>query len=264
MTAEEWDSCTSIEKMLLVTTKGWNGTGTGWEPPAVVTARKLRLIACASWRLARPSRTANSSLYRAIELAERVADGDMAALEDSRHTVLHHDPYNACMCIVNATFRTYWGQTTEERLCHVVRDIVYNPQMEPIYLRWVKETTTNKNKRWRTSTPEQVSWLTPQVIEFATSIYQETTYDNEMLLALSDMIEELGGGGEKCPSCNGAGGESMDSGGFTPWGEPIDNCYVCAECMGNDILPSRILQHLRNSKPHYRGCWAVDSILGKS
>lgn len=35
-----------------------------------------------------------------------------------------------------------------------------------------------------------------------------------------------------CPHCDGLGGHPFDTGGFAPWGEPIDGWATCEACSG--------------------------------
>lgn len=102
-------------------------------------------------------------------------------------------------------------------------------------------------------------WLTPTVIALA-----ETAYPISAL----------------CARCDGQG---------VLWNRPAPdawNCTVCVPCKGTGVLTHRTLDseqlavladameeagcdlhdvmgHLRDQGPHYRGCWALDYVLGK-
>ena len=40
----------------------------------------------------------------------------------------------------------------------------------------------------------------------------------------------ISGSDDKCPTCNGSSTMEVDTGGFTPWGEPISDYVPCPEC----------------------------------
>lgn len=42
-----------------------------------------------------------------------------------------------------------------------------------------------------------------------------------------------------CDECNGSG--AQDSGGFTPWDEPIN--IGCGKCGGEGVLPNKAISH---------------------
>ena len=39
-----------------------------------------------------------------------------------------------------------------------------------------------------------------------------------------------------CPECFGKGGTLLDTGGTTPWGEPVDSWITCNECGGCGVI----------------------------
>lgn len=92
-------------------------------------------------------------------------------------------------------------------------------------------------------------WLTydnGRVFEAANRIYETEEFDKLPYLAdlLDDVIGILGGGDVVCPNCNGLNAPGL-----------------CIGCNGNKTIPHPILGHLRDTtKPHVRGCWAIDQL----
>lgn len=97
-------------------------------------------------------------------------------------------------------------------------------------------------------------WLTPLVVNLAQAAFDGVTagtrLDPVRLLVLADAMEEAGCPAEAtCPRCNGTGGVEDDGDG---------DGWIC-----DRTVPHPLLAHLRLPGPHFRGCWAVDLILGK-
>jgi len=83
-----------------------------------------------------------------------------------------------------------------------------------------------------------------------TGTIDDGTLDNARLAVLSDALEEAG-----CPAgancvCRGVGVLCFTAGPADP-----DDYRPCQGCA--------LITHLRSPGPHYRGCWAVDLLLGK-
>ena len=80
--------------------------------------------------------------------------------------------------------------------------------------------------------------------------------DPVTLLAVADALEEAGCEPAVCWACNGSKRQWETGAGF-------DYEITCRGCGGTGYEPEHLLTHLRSSGPHYRGCWALDLILGK-
>lgn len=133
-------------------------------------------------------------------------------------------------------------------------------------------------------------YLTPDVLAIANRAYGDRLPDGSLDPAtcrvLSDALEEAGCA-EKCPACTEPEelwyckrckkvrprGELATRFGLLECGTCLYEAYVgllepfrppCATCKGSGHVPSPLLEHLRSPGPHYRGCWAVDLILGKN
>lgn len=126
-------------------------------------------------------------------------------------------------------------------------------------------------------------WLTPTVRTLAKAAYEDRlpdgTLDPVTLLALADALEEAGCDGEECRECRGKGKRLFcrrcrgrwvyTSARLCPecsWKEsdviPAE-VIACGSCNGDGAAPASLLGHLRSPGPHYRGCWAVDLVLGR-
>lgn len=139
---------------------------------------------------------------------------------------------------------------------------------------WVLCATCYGTMRVEVKESGPCPWLTDDVTALAAAAYEQRdgtsgALDPFRLLLLADALEEAG--------CVGDGDET------------IDRMYVCEKCdhvqrieMGTGIycrrcgsefcrkqrrrdLPHPLLAHLRDAKgaPHYRGCHALDAILGR-
>lgn len=145
-----------------------------------------------------------------------------------------------------------------------------------------------------------INWHTQRVQDLARAAYDERlengALDPERLLVLADALEEAGCPVEWCDTCNGKGEYQslVVEGAVISWG-----CGLCGgrmEVRGTGRTPGNphpLLKHLRgecsncdgkgwyrvlrvgwldckacggsgrSAIPHYRGCWAVDALLGK-
>lgn len=92
-------------------------------------------------------------------------------------------------------------------------------------------------------------WLTPDVVSLATAAYDERgedgTLDPVRLAVLADALEEAG----CCGVCSYGNGYDHRS---------------CKACGGSGFVTHPLVEHLRSPGPHYRGCWALDCVLGRS
>jgi hypothetical protein len=221
MTEQEWQTSTDFNAM-------WNQLE--WS----ASYRKLRLFAVACCRRIWPL-IKDERCRRAVEVAERFADGQASRLEvevaeseartalptqhpskgvtvgtkawrETRvmHAVARAAWYTAANNARNAAYEVY--SVTQLRgldqgefwQCDLLREMFGNP---------IHPATTDP------------SWLTTAVVGMATAIYADRTFDRLPILA--DALEEAG--------CTNAG----------------------------------ILGHCRGLGPHVRGCWVVDLLLGK-
>lgn len=114
-------------------------------------------------------------------------------------------------------------------------------------------------------TPSYVPWITHRVVAFINSIKDTPTNnkDPEMVAALADMLEECGcrnqeilqhlRGKAPCAICDSSGRLEEDSGGFTPWGEPIADWVTCEFCNGEGWVSKPV--------PCTNTCWVLNGIL---
>lgn len=92
--------------------------------------------------------------------------------------------------------------------------------------------------------------------------------DPQRLKILSDALEEAGCEQEECGECPVLRKAKINSDGsydrdmveeVIEWGKAKKQC----RCGGTGKVTHSILTHLRSPDSHYRGCWAIDLILGK-
>ena len=105
-----------------------------------------------------------------------------------------------------------------------VLDPTYNPRFRGV--------VTNGQIRYE-CLPD---WLTEDIIAMARDIEGRSAFDE--LGVLGDRLADAG-----CPDDEG--------------------CPTEHACNGTGRVPNRLLEHLRSPGPHYRGCWALDLVLGK-
>ena len=114
-----------------------------------------------------------------------------------------------------------------------------------------------EGRGWRMSEATPPPWLTPDVLSIATACYEEQKWPC-LCCGGGGRWGVIGGGSsEPCHSCKGAG--FTDDGTLDP--ARLAVLSDALEEAGCDDVS--ILDHLRSTSPHYRGCWAVDLILGK-
>lgn len=268
MTEAEWLTSNDPERMLNACVANFYH----------VSDRKLRLFACACcrqvWHLLADERS-----RRAVEVAERYADG--CATQEERHDALRgasvarihahpvgHDPWAAAYFASTAVEADVSAQVPDllpladvidpdlpARLAALLRDILGNP-FRPMTVpacrcrRCVAAGEQHNNGPCR-----RPAWLTPTVVSLTQAAYEERqadgTLDPMRLAVLADALEEAGCPPEMdCPRRRG-------SGSFR------DSLAPCDLCGFEGRVPHPILDHLRSSGPHVRGCWALDLILGR-
>ena len=260
--------------------------------PATTSDRKLRLFAVACcrqvWHLLTDPRS-----RRAVEAAERFADGKASDLRNMRASMTDPDLYPSSLhtAVWLATHEPLtlgefiYAIDAEGRGClfaaqaALLREVVGNP--------WRKVTLNS-------------AWLTPTVLSLARAAYEERpgrecpaigcntrggargiitdpagrrigswecgtcrgtgriedgTLDPFRLGLLADALEEAGCAGGRCGACPP---NRYDSAGRVL---PLYWCGGCDE--QTRLLPHPLLAHLRSPGPHVRGCHVLDALLGK-
>lgn len=76
---------------------------------------------------------------------------------------------------------------------------------------------------------------------------------------MADALEEAGcQSNNKCPTCKGECVIRQEH----PWGDTYAiEILTCYDCEGFGYVPHPLISHLRSSNSHYRGCWAIDSLI---
>ena len=227
MTEEQWLAGTDPREMLEALRAG-----------GLLSERKARLFAVACCRRIWPLLLDAGPARRAVEVAERYADGraddgelagavsdlDAApggtalpevslgqavrsALFLDAGSAAHYAAFGACCRDGGGQFMPLLGAVDAEQAIQseLLRDLLGNPFRLITLFR---------------------TWLTPQVVALAQAAYDERelpagTLDPARLAVLADALEEAG--------CDQAG----------------------------------LLDHLRGPGPHVRGCWVLDLLLGR-
>lgn len=280
MNQAEWNVSTGPRAMLrhLLREEEVLGTDTGGATVSRVTTRttplasdrKLRLFACACacawlpWPESLPDR---ERVRRVIAAAERLADDPTwladpddyeAASQDAHeagtHALIKSNGEHAARAWCNFGGL---GAATQRDMTAILRCIVGDP-FQPAKLRRLN------------ASPDMLD----QCLSLARGAYEERnaddgTLDNFRLALLADSLEEAGMIGEACGECPKLEKARVDARGYydrdmtrevIEWGKRKKAC----RCGGSGRMPSLVLEHLRSLGSHWRGCWAVDLILGKS
>ena len=181
------------------------------------------------------------------------------------------------------------GDADAWQLADILRDIVGNP-FRPVVLPQGElarcrtcagsgELTTSHrfdcyDCDGRGTRQEPCPWLTPLVVSLAQGAYDNRLpsgqLDPEQLAVLSDALEDAGCPTQvECPVCNGKRAvRRLDAAGSLD-DDLCENCLSSVVGIGNigryatGKVPHPLLAHLRSPGPHWRGCWAVDLLLGK-
>lgn len=232
--------------------------------------RKLRLAMCA---MSRASAFDSFELMRRVSLAERWADGEIdreAVVADApgeptswrAWVVTHHITRDAAE----------WASQSFKWCAPFVLREVFGNSLQPVTLPLgepCKKCRGRGERLLRDEHPElshpkdrRRAWcsvcngtghgpspvLTPLVLQLAEAAYTVRTgtgaLDNEALAVLSDALEEAGLEG--------------------PWDAVMvrQTRRSVGHIEHRNVLHP-ILAHLRDPGPHYRGCWALDLLLGK-
>lgn len=249
-----------------------------------LSGRRLRLFACACARLAWDSLKDPRS-RAAVEVAERYADGeaDAGALRESFREAPAAGPEApywwdlsdlGWICCSQAeegdvTIAEFFGEVAsrdkgrDAAFAAPLRDIVGNPfrRAEPLYrLAKLDDSGWSGLKK-----VPAVPWLTRDVLSLAQAAYAERledgTLDPVRLAILADAVEEAG-----CPPevVTESTEEYCDA--FMYGCEEFDAMDACTHKRTRTVTvktPHPLLEHLRSPGPHVRGCWVIDTILGK-
>lgn len=258
MTESEWLTCADPVAMLDYLSHAGNRH-------ECATERKLWLFVCAvqrAWWGEAPRRDLAS-----ITTLERMADADNVTrpgLENVHFTyTVPPDARDAALECV----RVHNSRGDSKKWAAIIRDIVGNP-FRPVELSLCEgcygreDHGPSGNANWKRSecpccggVGRIAPWLTPAVLSLAQAAYDTRQPDGTLnplrLAVLADALEDAGCEGDKCDACRD---------GYQTAGQSV---YPCRRCMGSRTLDHPILAHLRTPGPHWRGCWAVDLILGK-
>lgn len=143
-----------------------------------------------------------------------------------------------------------WLPGAAEEVCDMIRDIVGTPSF------YVQDGSFRVMRNFN-----GVPWITRDVTNLAQHAYdvrnQDGTLDAVTLAVLADALEEAGcqvdellfhlRGELGCSRCEGAG--------YLHDPEYSLKRGPCYKCEGEGLI--------KPHPPHYRGCWAVDALLGK-
>jgi hypothetical protein len=218
MTERQWAACKNVSNMLQLLGRK-------------ASERKLRLFAAACCRRVWHHLTDERS-RRAVELAERLADGEAttkeraAAARSARRVSARYrvaDTWYAVAAAGYATESRAWGAAyyAAEAVARQAGQTKARPGEEKAQAALLRDI-------FNPFCPVTISpaWQSPQVIGLAQATYDERelpagTLDTARLAVLADALEDAG-------------------------------------CTNADIL-----NHCRRSGVHVRGCWVVDLLLGK-
>ncbi len=255
MSESEWLASEDPSEMLAYLTGEYVRGGFGADPHQPVSDRKLRLFACACFRVNA------AGIEEQLELASRCeswADGGPALLHPGGHHtrfILYDPPARAAASMAGAGRPLYSA---------ILRDIIGNP-FRPVAF----------------SMFEGAVWHAPddiraEVYSLARAAYGERGRKCETCRDKGDVrkseIYSSRWDREECGTCHGTGtidDGSLDNARLAVLSDALEE----AGCDNADLL-----MHLRGecvegmgpcdyhpcAATHYRGCWAVDLLLGKS
>lgn len=211
-----------------------------------ISDRKLRLFAAACCRAYRWTESSPAAMTEVLAVAESLADGEDAIILAARWNKLPQLTL-AEQWLVLPEGAEHWATLMREAdqgaaAAHALRDIVGNPY-KPVTLPRDEgpvpfRTPSGGGLQW----PGPCPWRTPQVIDLAAATYEhriDGALDPFRLALLADALEEAG----------------------------CDNGTILDHLRGQWQMPDPHLDGvwltMADNKPHWRGCWAVDLILGK-
>lgn len=267
MTEQEWLASTDPSAMLQWALNGphTDYVDISWGRARRVTDMTLRLFAVACCRSIWNSLTDPHS-RKAVEGAERLADGEVDYDESIRQSGVLRDTYQAWskgrhaefmawVCVashIDDQFGVLWFESCrsvglyEPLQANLLRSIVGNP--------------------WRPVTVYP-AWLTETVKRLAEAAYRERTdtgtLDPARLLVLSDALEEAGCPQTvECEKCVGWGNTRHRSADAS-WMPSFDYQLDCEVCNSTGRIHHPLLAALRSEGAKYRGFWALDLLMRK-
>lgn len=217
--------------------------------------RKLRMFGCACCRLNGTS----SDVVDDYEI-NGVDDPDMPSMSDS-----NSDFY----------FAKGWSERETTKIpystrANILRDIIGVPSkslQRAIYDNPGCPLQDIRHPGIACTCEPWMRWQNGTTVYIAKRIYDDFCFEDMPILA--DALEEAGCVGKRCPHCNGTGKRTVRTknaalssiNGYSP-STVYDEWRECNQCRSG-VIPHPLLEHLRSSNQHYRGCWAIDLILGK-
>jgi hypothetical protein len=267
MTEQEWLTSEDPVAMLdYVTCRAGNVPLA--RPEHLPSDRKLRLFACACCRQERPLRTA---VLRAVVLAERFADGGWDRDEAAAALDMSDPEYRLCWTLANGlapdAALTALDKYVRSRASQaaLLRDVVGNPwrpvrlprDICAVCLGAGASPDMSPCDACRTSGYTS-AWLTPDVLAIAQAAYDDRGEGGflkaEHLGPLADALEDVGCDSvELLAHLRGGGSTDADP---TPWEHRERSDHDAGRMAAEFDLRLR-------PRPHVRGCWALDLILGR-
>lgn len=250
MDEADWIASTDPQAMLALL-QNWRQC----EQPPKVSDRKLRLFACACYRGVAVEARKILDIDRVTANAEHWAETGSAApgvRESSNPTDIHDDPFEHARGAADWA-QYHRGERRAEDLRQeqaiLLREIVGNP-WRPVTLSC---TSCGGNGDAQGIFPVDCKAccgtgrgprLTPTVVSLARAAYSERGDDGALdpvrLLVLADALEEAG----------------------APWHSDIVRHLRGWELVDENTHSDNLIWKQTN-RPHVRGCWAADCILGK-
>jgi hypothetical protein len=235
-----------------------------------ISPRRLRLFAIACCRLMLPhwgqtSVSAARSAAAFVEAAvacEAWADGGVppeSRVDDYWFYIMDRNASRAAQSACREAAQERYGPFgLPAWAAALLRDIVGNP-FRPVTLPKVPTypAAMMPGGRWvRHGTNEEAAhcpWRTPTVLSLAQAAYEQRERKcQECLTTWKPLIVP-------CRMCGSVNGGMADYGSLDP-----ARLFVLSDALEEAGADGEILAHLRSLGPHYRGCWALDLIVGKS
>lgn len=223
--------------------------------------RKLRLFACAC---ARAMGVGGRAAEEIILPAEWTADGDRSLLPLKNRPAMPGVEwcYAASGLLAAEQWATADSIVPKPQRAAILRDIVGNP-FRPATLCGMARKPFGTKGQFAHVAENGSFWLesecpacrdlrSPEAVNVATAAYRDRnadgTLDAQALRELSDALVDANcPGWVPCRACEGS-----------LWFDE-----ACQLCRGAKRVANPVPQHLRSAGPHWRGCWAVDLVLGK-
>jgi len=246
-----------------------------------ISDRKLRLFACA---VVRAQGVTHPAVLAATEAAEAFAEDGVRRSPEYDMNV--RDAGEAARYAAGPD----WGSSdcprpiSQSEKAAILRCLAGNPSRPHVVLpRDVGKVLKRGAGNYRQEDVILQDWISANVLAVARAAYEVRAADGSLdplaLMVLADALEEAGcpeevieqiqfKTGFACPKCGDHG--------FWRSGQEFDHMKKCRNraCgftwIPEEVIfksvksPHPILAHLRSPVPHYRGCHAVDLILGKS